>query len=247
MEKPTGLLKKIIENLQLINSIEGDYSPIEKDIILQHLRSVYMLILNSPTNEHSTRISLSLDTTNNEAMLQQKKIEEVTIKAKEEIVEEVIVEIEDKKEEIVVENTHEIPVSTVSESDHNLAFLAQKKAPITLDLPFEEETKSEKPVKKSLNDLLTEKKEDNSLGSKLQQSKIEDLSKAISINDKFLFIRELFNNKGEEFSASIQKLNECNNLEDAFALMEKLKKYYFWDTTSSAYLSLCDLIRRKYV
>ena len=109
------------------------------------------------------------------------------------------------------------------------------------------EIKPEEPVKpqqRSLNDLFNEQKQD--LGDKFQQTKITDLTKAMSINDKFLFIRELFKNKSEEFSRAIQTLNNCENIEEAFDIMEGLKKQYFWDSTSSAYLALCDLVRRKF-
>lgn len=109
------------------------------------------------------------------------------------------------------------------------------------------EVKPEEPVKpqqRSLNDLFNEQKQD--LGDKFQQTKITDLTKAMSINDKFLFIRELFKNKSEEFSRAIQTLNNCENIEEAFDIMEGLKKQYFWDSTSSAYLALCDLVRRKF-
>lgn len=100
--------------------------------------------------------------------------------------------------------------------------------------------------KRSLNDLLIESREDKSLNTKLQNTKIGDLTKSISVNDKFLFIRELFGNKGEEFSAAIQSLNNCTHIEEAVNLMETMKKQYFWDSTSPAYLTFCDLIRRKF-
>ena len=102
----------------------------------------------------------------------------------------------------------------------------------------------EKPQQRSLNDLFNEQKQD--LGEKFQQTKITDLTKAMSINDKFLFIRELFKNKSEEVSHAIHTLNKCENIEEAFDTMEGLKKQYFWDSTSSAYLALCDLVRRKF-
>jgi len=104
-----------------------------------------------------------------------------------------------------------------------------------------------KPEKKSLNDLLTENKDDNSLGARFQQSFIPDLTKAIGINEKFSFIRELFHNSGVDFSNAIQKLNDCENIDSAFVLMEEFKHQYLWDTTSSAYLSLCDLVRRRFI
>lgn len=99
---------------------------------------------------------------------------------------------------------------------------------------------------RSLNDLFNERKEDHSLGTQFQHAKVKDLTKAISINDKFTYIKELFNNHGEEFSDAVHKLNQCTNIEEAFDLLEEFKKHYYWDATSTAYLSLCDLIRRKY-
>ena len=110
-----------------------------------------------------------------------------------------------------------------------------------------EETDIPRYEKKSLNDLLTEKKEDHSLGVRFQQSFIPDLTKAIAINEKFTFIRELFSNSGVDFSNAIQKLNECENIDSAFVLMEELKHQYLWDTTSTSYLSLCDLVRRRFL
>jgi hypothetical protein len=100
--------------------------------------------------------------------------------------------------------------------------------------------------KRSLNDLFTEKREERSLNARFRNEKITDLTKSISINDKFLFIRELFQNKGEEFSRSLHILNHCEDIETAFEEMENMKKNYYWDSTSSAYLKLCDLIRRKF-
>ena len=100
--------------------------------------------------------------------------------------------------------------------------------------------------KRSLNDLFQQQGEDHSLGAQFQNAKVSDLTKAISINDKFTYIKELFNNKGEEFSAAITQLNQCRNMEEAFNTLETLKQKYYWDSTSNTYLSLCDLLRRKF-
>ena len=99
---------------------------------------------------------------------------------------------------------------------------------------------------RSLNDLFNEKREDHSISSQYLHAKVGDLTKAISINDKFTYIKELFNNKGEEFSAAITQLNQCRNMEEAFNTLETLKQKYYWDSTSTTYLSLCDLLRRKF-
>ncbi|MCR4964182.1 MAG: hypothetical protein K6A41_00835 [Bacteroidales bacterium] len=123
-----------------------------------------------------------------------------------------------------------------------------------VEIPRPQTTKPAEPVipkvaasQRSLNDLFTPKNEDRSVAGQFQQSKVVDLTKAISVNDKFTFIRELFNNRGEEFSSAIHKLNQCKDMDEAFNCLEDLKKAHFWDTTSTAYLSLCDLIRRRYL
>lgn len=118
---------------------------------------------------------------------------------------------------------------------------AQKTAPAPA-----QESPIQKPQQRSLNDLFIEQREDHSISSQYQRAKVGDLTKAISINDKFIYIKELFHNRGEDFSASIKLLNECKNMEEAFDCLEELKQKFFWDSKSDAYLSFCDLLRRKY-
>ena len=140
------------------------------------------------------------------------------------------------------------------DEDDLLQFIPQKNAPKVEPAMKPEPAPVSKPEPKpvqpaaprSLNDLFTKQQEDRSLGSQFQHAKVGDLTKAISINDKFTFIKELFNNRGEEFSAAIQQLNQCPNMDAAFDCLEGLKKQYYWDSTSTAYLSLCDLLRRKF-
>lgn len=98
--------------------------------------------------------------------------------------------------------------------------------------------------KQSLNELFMQQKGD--LTQKFQNAKVNDLTKAIGINDKFLFIKELFNNKGEEFNSAITKLNAFASIDEAFDHLDYLKESYFWDNSGEAYLKLCDLLRRKF-
>jgi hypothetical protein len=36
-------------------------------------------------------------------------------------------------------------------------------------------------------------------------------------------------------------------MEEAFGHIDEMKNYYFWDTTAPAYLTFCDLVRRKFI
>jgi hypothetical protein len=125
-----------------------------------------------------------------------------------------------------------------------------KKEPEPKQMVSQTEPKKESPLQRppqrSLNDLFIERREDHSISSQYQRAKVGDLTKAISINDKFIYIKELFHNRGEDFSAAIHQLNGCQNMEEAFNCLDELKKKFFWDSKSDAYLSFCDLLRRKY-
>lgn len=340
MENKKELLSQIIDNLTIIKNSKTEFSPIEKDIVLQNLRDAYLLILNdfSQDLEPQENVSeedgdvetidnqeniLQEETTaqfQNEAIVEEEPVEEIVapeeikpelnlieeIKPQETpIVEEISKEVFDNQDDVVEEPSLEEKtqiledivlgktqaekseakleeveeVSSIDdEMDEDILQFVKPSAEVMSEpvaettpepepdlepvietkseaaqgkqveqtlFPLEPETLKTKP-QRSLNDLFNEQKQDNSLGTKFQQAKVTDLTKALSINDKFLFIRELFKNKSEEFSRAIQLLNNCSNIEEAFDVMEGLKKQYFWDSTSSAYLALCDLVRKKF-
>ncbi len=103
-----------------------------------------------------------------------------------------------------------------------------------------------KDTKTSLHEKIGSSKTDNTLAGKLQQTPITDLVKSIGINDKFLFIKELFKNSGEDYNEAIQLLNNFSSLSQAFDYLEVLTQNYNWDESSNASLKLFDLVRRKF-
>lgn len=103
-----------------------------------------------------------------------------------------------------------------------------------------------KDEKKSLHEKIGSSKSDLSYVEKQQQKPIADLVKSIGINEKFLFIKELFKNNGEEYNEAIQLLNNFTTITQAFDYMDILKQKYGWDETSDASLKLFDMVRRKY-
>ena len=178
------------------------------------------------------------------------KEEEPVIEVKEPVMEKIL-------DEVTEEDSHEeddilqfIPPKSTPTQPVVEAPKPVKEEPVTQQEVNEPEPKKESPLQRppqrSLNDLFNERREDHSISSQYQRAKVGDLTKAISINDKFIYIKELFHNRGEDFSAAIRQLNECQNMEEAFNCLDELKKKFFWDSKSDAYLSFCDLLRRKY-
>ncbi|WP_306641283.1 hypothetical protein [Sanyastnella coralliicola] len=60
---------------------------------------------------------------------------------------------------------------------------------------------------------------DDSLAAKLSRSPIEDLRKAIGLNQKFQFIRELFDGDASSYDAFVDGVNGSNSLEEAMSLV----------------------------
>ena len=82
-------------------------------------------------------------------------------------------------------------------------------------------------------------------GSTLAQAKpVQHLMTAIGINDRFTFVRELFNNDNAAFENTIQTLNEAANFNDAYNYMIQ---HFDWDMDSEAVQQLLEIIRRKFI
>jgi hypothetical protein len=82
-----------------------------------------------------------------------------------------------------------------------------------------------------------------SVVDKIQNTPIQDIKTAIGINDKFQFIKELFNNNPEEFQDIIQKLNNADNLEHALSFIQN----YNWDFENPIVERFINLINRRHL
>ncbi|MDX9846613.1 MAG: hypothetical protein RBT74_06505 [Tenuifilaceae bacterium] len=94
--------------------------------------------------------------------------------------------------------------------------------------------------RKFRNEVLGAGKKD--MSSVIQNKPIADLTKAIGINDKFLFTKELFNGNAELYSKSIKQLNSFDNINDALIYIQE---NFSWDDHNEAANQLIELVRRK--
>ena len=88
--------------------------------------------------------------------------------------------------------------------------------------------------------------EDNSLAAKLKQNPIRDLKSVIGINDKFLFVNELFGGSMEKYNKSIDNLNDLKTLNGALIYLNELKIELQWNSSNEAYQKLKELVSRKF-
>lgn len=70
---------------------------------------------------------------------------------------------------------------------------------------------------------------------------------AISINDKFRFINELFRNNANEYNIAIEQLNTVTSWEDGKAYLKGLKDIYLWDDEHELVKKLYSLTQKRFV
>jgi hypothetical protein len=115
----------------------------------------------------------------------------------------------------------------------------------------------ENAVKKELNEQIGETA--GSLNEKLRQAKIElsetlqdvpvkDLKKAIGLNDRFLFIKELFRGDETMYERSIKTINGFGIYGEAeFWIKRELKLKLGWDDKSPTVKQFDQLVRRRFL
>lgn len=101
-----------------------------------------------------------------------------------------------------------------------------------------------KKEQRTIGELLAEMHQKKDIATLQQLKPIKDLKKAISINDKIMFIKEIFNNNVDKYNETIEKLNNSNNLDEA---LEYLDKVVSINNENQALQQLLELVYRRYM
>lgn len=87
---------------------------------------------------------------------------------------------------------------------------------------------------------------DNSIATRIERSKINDMRQAIGINEKFLFINDLFEGNITQYNNAIDELNGFQSFNGARTYFIELSVLYRWPQESIAKEKLMQLIERKF-
>lgn len=159
-------------------------------------------------------------------------------------VEERVVEIKEVKKTVVVEKE---PVSVVHDNGQlDMAFDPLTEIP-TLSHQLQETVADAKSFAQpeSLNDKLKQVK--NELFEVLKETPIKDLRKAIGINDRFVFIDDLFRGDEAMYERSIKTINSFNIYPEAeYWIIRELKIKLGWDNENKAVQHFDQLVKRRF-
>jgi len=92
------------------------------------------------------------------------------------------------------------------------------------------------------NEQLGSRKGDDDIADILKTKHLNSLSEAIGLNDKFLFIREIFNSNQNDYTQAISRLENAENIADARAV---IMSYTGDNIENDAVKQLLDLVKRK--
>ncbi len=189
-----------------------------------------------------------------------KEEEGLEVEDDEEWEEEEIEEEEEQVQKPVIQQTElkndmqpgirEISIEELDDEDElePVRFTPQAEAPVRppmREIPKPENIVAEKTVvgesfqkERSLNDSIGE----NKLESKVSSSPITSLRAAIGLNDRFIFIREIFDNNSDKYNKIIENLDKMEHIQEA---VEYLKANLSMQKNEAS-LKFVDLLKRRF-
>ena len=87
---------------------------------------------------------------------------------------------------------------------------------------------------------------DNSISSQLAGRKLDTLTGAFGINQRLLYINELFEGSGEAFSDAVKTLDTQSDLDAASDKVEEMAFKNSWNPEEEAVLEFLAIIKRRY-
>jgi hypothetical protein len=127
--------------------------------------------------------------------------------------------------------------------------ITREESPVKEEEPAAEAT-ALKPMQitapENLNDRLSKAiPAQETLARKLESSPIGDLKRAITLNQRFQFARELFKGNNQDYEVTIDKLNNSSR-EDALKTLENLRARYEWNDESPVTQDFKELVQRRH-
>ena len=241
------LIKKLNSDIQDIYSTTNKFEnsenihPLDIDLALSKVRNLYELLL-------------KLDSRNIQIAENQKEEISAPIK-KEEQKEEIIKKVEakpkeaetipEKKEEVTKEKTPvrkpEFIIETGSEEKKVEEIIEEKIETKQSNTP--EIVADKFQSKKFVHDNISKKNAKKDVSAKMQSKPIQDINSAIGLNDRFIFIRELFGNNKDHYHETVQVLNNFDTYDNAVRFLDE---NFDWEPENENYERLKELVRRKF-
>ena len=128
-------------------------------------------------------------------------------------------------------------------------FEIEEPKPINTEVKTEpEEEITIEPTAGSINDQFSINAEQPTLADKLGQQPIKDLTNSIGLNQKFLFMNDLFEGENDKYKEAIETINKFSTLVEADSYINNsLKGQYNWDMNAISTQKFISLVQRRFL
>ena len=145
-----------------------------------------------------------------------------------------------KQSELKVGTVAEDPVSNMQLIDKQEELFENQTSLIEIIEEIQED--------QSINERLSKGQISETRAQKHAKSPIENLEKSIGLNQKFSFIKHLFDNDKKAYDEAINTLNSCTGFIEADDFIEnQLKKQFLWEEETVYVVKFIDLVERRYL
>ncbi len=224
VQKANTLLRKINSLYKSIDPEKGQITAIERDLMLSYIRQFYELFMDTAPQESVT------DTDGKRTF--------------------------SRPSEPEVPSTPERPyrkprIIEIPESLKNLeqeAAPSRKTAPDPPIKPADEQPAAPPPTPNQEMEALFSFSQAQELSEKLSEQPIGNLNKALAINDRLLYMNELFGRDMQSLTESLGILDQYTSMEEAKGFLVSLAEQYDWtdENRKDTAKDFIKLVRRRY-
>lgn len=241
------LLEKINALHRSVSLNKGPVAPIERDLMLSYIRQFYELYLDSETpavtpKSKPTEAEVNFKVAQKPQEIEPPKPTYTPPKVVEPVKPAVL-----KEEPVVREVPPPPPVVTPSYKP-TYSPPATNPAPVSTPPPAPTVQRNVSGSAGKYESLFNFQKS-NELSERLGDRPVSDLTKAFAINDKLLYINELFGRDANSFNESLKLLNKFERIDEAKSLLTSLAEQYDWTQEDRLEIaqSFVKTVRRRYV
>jgi len=244
-------LEAAVESLHEIEELvagfpeNGKIPAIEIDLALQKLRNLYeLLLLMRGSEKGAVEAGAATGTGEQPAssgttVIGEKPAVAAIVNIEEEPAPESSNNIKSEATVVIVEESKKTTVSVTSEEEKSIKKAGASKKPAVEIQTLADQFKGRPTLLETLSQSYNHDHE-----TQVRSKPVADLMGAIALNERFTFIRELFNNDKKAFELAIATLNDSGSFNNAY---NYLSKQFNWDMDGEAVQLLLSIIRRKYV
>lgn len=239
---------KEVENKTLSLQNNGEIKKIEMDLLLQRVRELYDQLLSlSQDSRADQTISTSRKQTETESKQPEYEPEQQATAEEKQPTSNAGAQTANNsadsipEEKSTKEEPEEEPHTPVQEAD-----IQTEKTRNVSDKQESPEIVADRfqNTKTFMHDNLVKKQAKSDVSSKMQSKPIHDLNKAIGVNDKFLFVRELFEGNRDRYHEALQIINEIPTYEEAETY---ISESFDWNWEKPEVKKFMDLVKRKFI